>query len=60
MKKKWPDILQLALYFLRMTPNSSTGFSPYMVVHGWEPASPIEVLQQGWLEEQFKELDVYK
>jgi len=53
-------MLQLALFFLRMTLNHSTGFSPYIVVHGWEPASPIEMLQQGWLWEELREMDVYQ
>ena len=57
---KWPEMVQLALYFLRMTPNGSTGFSPYLIVHGWEPANPLEVLQQGWLEEELREMDMYK
>ena len=53
-------MVQLALYFLRMTPNGSTGFSPYLIVHGWEPASPLEVLLQGWLEEKLQEMDMYQ
>ena len=57
---EWHEVIQLALYFLRMSPNASIGYSPYMIVHGWEPASPIEVLQQGWLDSTMKGIDVYE
>ena len=43
-----------------MSPNASTGYSPYMIVHGWEPASPLEVLQQGWLDSTMKEIDIHE
>ena len=59
-KGRWPEMVQLALYFLRMTSDGSTGFSPYPIVHNWVPASPLEVLQQGWLEEELREMDMYQ
>ena len=54
----WHEITKLALYFIRMTPSSATGFSPYMIVHGWEPASPLEVVKEGLLEESLEDVDV--
>ena len=54
----WHEITRLALYFLRMTPSSTTGFSPYMIVHGWEPASPLEVVKEGLLQENFEDIDI--
>ena len=54
----WNDITKLALYFMRMTPSSATGFSPYMVVHGWEPASPLEVVKEGLLDQNIKDMDI--
>ena len=54
----WQEITRLALYFMRMTPSSSTSFSPYMVVHGWEPASPLEVVKEGLLQENFEDIDI--
>ena len=54
----WHEITRLALYFMRMTPSSATGFSPYMVVHGWEPASPLEVVKEGLLEESLEDIDI--
>ena len=54
----WNDITKLALYFMRMTPSSATGFSPYMVVHGWEPASPLEVVKEGLLDKNMEDIDI--
>ena len=54
----WHEITKLALYFIRMTPSSFTGFSPYMIVHGWEPASPLEVVKEGLLDEQMEDIDI--
>jgi len=33
-KGSWPDVLPMALFFLRMTPHTSSGFSPFMLTHG--------------------------
>ena len=54
----WHEITKLGLYFMRMTPSSSTGFSPYMIVHGWEPASPLEVVKEGLLDENMDDIDI--
>ena len=54
----WHEIIKLALYFIRMTPSSATGFSPYMTVHGWEPASPLEIVKEGLLEDSMEDIDV--
>jgi len=37
-------LLPMALYFMRLTPNSSTGVSPYALVHGRELHSPVDLL----------------
>ena len=54
----WHDITKLVLYFMRMTPSSSTGFSLYMIIHGWEPASPLEVVKEGLLDEHMGDIDI--
>ena len=54
----WHEITKLALYFVRMTPSSATGFSPYMTVHGWEPASPLEIVKEGLLENTLEDVDI--
>ena len=54
----WHELTRLALYFMRMTPSSATGFSPYMVAHGWEPASPLEAVKEGLLEETLEDIDI--
>ena len=46
-KSEWADMLPMALYFLRMTPSQTSGFSPYMIMHGWEPDSPETLLYKG-------------
>jgi len=32
-----------------MTPHSSSGFSPFLLTHGWEPSTPSQVLYQAWV-----------
>jgi len=48
----------MALYFIRMVPCASTGFSPYQVVHGWEPTSPIHLLYEGWTDSELGKMDI--
>ena len=40
----WPDVLPMCLFFLRLTPNAASGFSPFMLSHGWEPNIPSQLL----------------
>ena len=46
-KQDWPDLFPLALYFIRMTHTQTSGFSPYKIVHGWEPSSPVDCCIKG-------------
>ena len=46
----WAKIIRLALYFLRCTPSASTGVSPFLVTHGWEPRTPLKVLYESWVQ----------
>ena len=57
-KRDWADLLSLVLYFIRVTPAQSSGFSPYKIVHGWEPASPVELLYRGWVDEELEGLNI--
>jgi len=43
-KGSWPDILPMCLFFIRLTPNAASGFSPFFLAHGWEPNTPSQVL----------------
>jgi len=45
----WPDLLPMTLFFLRMTPCASSGFSPFMLSHGWEPNTPVRLLYNAWV-----------
>jgi len=40
---------EVCLFFLRMTPHSSSGFSPFLLAHSWEPFTPSQVLYQAWV-----------
>ena len=53
-KKNWGEQLQLALYFIRMTPSATTGFSPYMIVQGWE----LTRFYMKLLDEELKDMDI--
>ena len=45
----WSDVLPMCLFFLRLTPNSASGFSPFMLTHGWEPDTPSQLLYDAWV-----------
>ena len=47
-KGNWAAVTPMALYFIRSTPSSTTGLSPFMARQGWEPATPIQVLYKTW------------
>ena len=40
----WPDQVKFALYAVRSTPNMSTGYAPFEIVHGRNLRSPLEVV----------------
>ena len=40
----WPDQVKFALYAVRSTPNRSTGYAPFEIVHGRNLKSPLEVV----------------
>ena len=51
-KGNWATILPLALYFIRCTPSASTGVSPFLLTHGWEPRTPLQVLYRSWVKSE--------
>ena len=57
-KRDWEDLLSLVLYLIRVTPAQSSGNSPYKIVHGWEPAIPVELLYRGWVDEELEGLNI--
>ena len=48
----------MALFFLRCTPNSSTGISPFLLTHGWEPSNPIQLLYKSWVDGELGGVDL--
>ena len=60
MKSKgcWPEVLPMCLFFLRLTPNAASGFSPFMLSHGWEPATPSQLLYNAWVGKHLGEISV--
>ena len=57
-KGNWARVLPLVLYFIRCTPASSTGFSPFLMTHGWEPRTPLQVLYQSWVKKELHNIDL--
>ena len=45
-KSDWLKFLPMALCAIRLVPNSSTGYSPFMLVHGRELHSPIDLIHR--------------
>ena len=48
VKDNWPSTIPMALYFLRSTPSSATGVSPFLARQGWGPATPLLMLYRAW------------
>ena len=46
LASKWDDQVKFALYAIRATPNKSTGFAPFEVIHGRVLRSPLDVVVQ--------------
>ena len=57
-KGNWAKILPLALYFLRCSPSTATGVSPFLLTHGWEPRTPLKALYQSWVQTDLGEIDL--
>ena len=48
----WPEVVQMALYFMRLTQSRATGVSPFKLMHGWEPQTPLRLLYQLWTHDE--------
>ena len=57
-KGNWVDVVPMILFFVRTTPHTSTGFSPFLLKHGWEPVTPIQLLYKGWVQEELASLEI--
>ena len=47
-KDSWFEMLPMCLFFLRLTPNAASGYSPFMLALGWEPNTPSQLLYYAW------------
>jgi len=34
-KREWAEVVPYTLNFIKMTPNTSSGFLPFLIMHGW-------------------------
>ena len=57
-KGDWAAVLPMALFFLRCTPTTSTGISPFLITHGWEPTNPIQLLYKSWVDVELRGVDL--
>ena len=53
----WVGQVPFALFALRSAPNRDSLFSPYELVYGRQVRTPLDILHQGWVELEFKELN---
>ena len=53
----WVEQVPFALFALRSAPNRDTKFSPYQLVYGHRVRTPLDILHQGWAEEEFCDFD---
>ena len=49
---QWHKYVPLMVWALREVPNVTTGISPYMLVYGRVPRSPLAVLRETWARER--------
>ena len=47
-KGSWPEVLPMCLFFLRLTSNAASGYTPFMLAHGWEHNTPSQLLYYAW------------
>ena len=57
-KGNWASVVPIALYFICSSPCSATGKSPFMARQGWEPATPIQLLYNSWVQTDLGEVDL--
>ena len=57
-KGDWAAVLPMALFFIRLTPSSSTGISPFLLTHGWEPPTQIQLLYRAWVDKEVGGVDL--
>ena len=54
----WVGQIPFALFALRAAPNRDTQFSPFQLTFGRKVRTHLDIIHQGWAEEEFEQLDV--
>ena len=57
-KGNWAEIVPMALFFMRMTPCVSSGVSLFLLKHGLEPNTPLQLLYKGWVHEDLDDVEL--
>ena len=57
-KGNWASIVPTVLYFIRSSPCTATGMSPFMARQGWEPVTPVQLLYKAWAQMDLGEIDL--
>jgi len=47
--RDWARQVPLALFAIRLASNRDTGLSPFELVYGRRVVSPLELLHEGWM-----------
>ena len=58
--KQWHKMLPLALWCLRESKNTTLGVSPFMMVWGKNPTSPLKVIRDSWIGQNTLPMDTSK
>ena len=51
-QKDWDEYLPYLLFAYREVPQETTGFSPFDLLYGRQVRGPLDVLREGWTEDQ--------
>ena len=57
-KGNWAGTVPMRLYFMRCTPNRSAGINPFLLKHGWEPVTHLQLLYKGWVQSSLGDVDL--
>ena len=55
-RSDWDRLLKYVLFAYRSSPHTNTGFSPFEVIFGRPLRGPLDVLKEGWLSGDLKDM----
>ena len=61
-KRLWDTILPLVLFSIRSSKHSTTGFSPFELLYGYDIRGPLDIVKELWVTQEAEEdnLDLYE